>query len=366
MINHNGVEGLINNYNNLVGINTNTDKFSLKEVDCFFKPCAIIFDFFSKGFFNEFLFYVTYHNSFIVNGWWENLFNAEKYPCAPFFKLYAQELFNKFKISIKEQIITNEEDFHTSIRRELDKGSPILVPGDLFYLFYSDHYKKYHSGHYFIIKGYDANRRVYKILDNIHYSSNEVPTYVDFSMQFETLYKMMCQYFYNFYPDVTNRYFWTFTSTDNVGKPNFTEVINKHYDHFKLLETGENTIKYIEQEGIDYIFKNGIKSKEDLDEKIFRMLKRVNSKTAYYTILLNYLSSLNIAQDKIEKLDSVKFSTLHSWEQLVNKFMYSTIKYNYDLSKVRSSLNYDKLLDDCIRLEIEFRTLFVNMVNNIV
>ena len=75
----------------------------------------------------------------------------------------------------------NIKDLCTEIIKSIDRGSPVIISADCYYLKYrTDTYKKLHSLHYILVYGYDLGKKTFIINDHAYmnshlYSEAEVP-----------------------------------------------------------------------------------------------------------------------------------------------------------------------------------------------
>ncbi len=75
----------------------------------------------------------------------------------------------------------NIKDLCTEIIKSIDRGSPVIISADCYYLKYrADTYKKLHSLHYILVYGYDLGKKTFIINDHAYmnsylYSEGEVP-----------------------------------------------------------------------------------------------------------------------------------------------------------------------------------------------
>lgn len=191
------------------GIVENKDKYPWEQLGCFYRPFAILFESFSMGYFDIFLFYTSYYNSFSADGQFSNIFEEDKTCKQSFFNFYENVLKDRLGLYINLIEFWTEEEMHLKIREELDSGAPVLVPIDLIELSYNQGYKQESHMHFFIMKGYNNSKEIYYILDNMHLEGGSSTIYKDFTLKYKDLYGMMQAYFKNFYPNMEKYQMWS-------------------------------------------------------------------------------------------------------------------------------------------------------------
>ncbi|MNW44431.1 hypothetical protein D3C74_216660 [compost metagenome] len=316
----------------------NNDSYSWKEVNCFFKPMAILCNSFNKNFFDIFLFYTSFFNSYQIDGWFstnwltESIVNKQNQK-KDFSGFFDNVLEDRLGLSLKRVYFSTEEEMHSKIISEVDKRNRILVPGDLFAIYYDDCYKTKSHGHFFIIKGYDLKKKIYYILDTIHLDNGSNAIYKEFIIDF-TMLSEACKYFFiDFHSYQKGRYFWLITQNDNK---NYFNYVRSLLDYRELLEN-ENpdttSKKYIEEEFIK-IFQNNNKSVEVEQEICVKdMFVRSNFRKVHYDILFKMLREVTSDSPLSFQLHEEKLAILKSWKIVRNKIavMITKKQNNYDI-----------------------------------
>ncbi|MCX8131172.1 MAG: BtrH N-terminal domain-containing protein [Clostridia bacterium] len=335
-------------------ITENTDNYTWKEISCFYKPWAILFESFKPGYFNLFLFYLSFYDSFKVDGWFSDKY-LEKYHGTLFYQFFEfskNVLQSKFGVHFKTVEFSSEQEMHEKIRCEIDNGARILVPGDLFCIFYNvDDYKRTHRPHFFIIKGYDTEREIYFILDSVHINYGTDAAYKNFAMKFSDMYETNYYYFKDI---VQNRYkqcFWSISNCDTMPDTDIPDVLLEHADILNLINKNEIEYEYVELQTIRNVELKG--SNDDIRE----MSVKSNFKTVYYDLLFTYLRDADISEELISELGHYKDKVVECWGLIRNRIIYNVTKKERDFSKI------NRLIETGITNERVFRDRFVEIIS---
>ncbi len=326
-------------------ITSNRDSYSWIELDCFYRPWAILFESFYPEYFDIFLFYASYHSSFVPNG------QFEKYTFEDF---YQSVLEDKFGLYIKRIAYYSMKDMHQKIRTEINNNSRILLPADLIGLSYNIMYKKVSHAHHFIVKGYDLERRIYFLLDNMHVDGGASTIYKDFAIKYDELYHMNMLYFkYRAYYKEKN-FFWVLNKVSNTNEPKvtFSNVLLEHYEHFKEVNDNKSGIKYLEKELL-----KGIEMSAADEYK--NILGRKNFKAVYYSILFKFLSKAGIGHEQFNQLEDQKKILEEGWNKYTTKVIYKLTKNDYNFVDLRP------LEENNIRNEKIFREKYIDLVSKL-
>lgn len=175
---------LINNVKDTLG------EFQFDQINCYERPAAIVYHYTNPGIENLYLMYRKLRETYQIHIDSNELANLESELGIRCIKLYA-----------KDSLIE-------SITQLLNQGYPVLVPGNLKYLYYTNHYKKEDWGHIFLIRGYDETREIFYILDSMQQpNQNDYPIYDNFSMTYQQLTTLFEMYnghdihcIFHFYP----------------------------------------------------------------------------------------------------------------------------------------------------------------------
>ena len=288
-------------------VTENHDPFTWVELNCFYKPMAILLASYNRDYFDFLLFYVSYYSNYMADGWFSGVFEKEESSFHLFFQFYENILKNKFGLSIRKVDILDEKELVNQIKNEVDKGYPVLIPGDLIGLSYSEMFMDEHHMHYFAIKGYNLKRKLFYILDNMHLESGSSTIYKDFSMEFEKLYPMVKEYFMYYFPDIKNPHFWVVEPLVDKFALSYLDVLYDYYNQLKGLKSGKSKIHYYIQEVVKEIQSHGNA------ERCRSALADVNFKAVYYYYLYILLKKAGISRDKINKISDLEKIIQDHW-----------------------------------------------------
>lgn len=343
----------------ITDISENNDTYSWVELNCFYKPWAILFESFHPGYFDLFLFYVSYYSIYKPDGWFLSKFENEPI-YELFIRFYETILEKKFGLCIKTVYFADSAEMHQKIINEIDNNSRALIPIDLIELYYNTQYKRESNAHFIILKGYDLERELYFILDNMHIDGGASTIYKDFSLRFADLYKMNVRYstdknFTGDYKAEGKSFFW---SLNRVKDASFDSVsiYNALLDYLNLLSGVESNgiqIKYLESEIL-----NHISQKKDI-KSLGSAFSTLNFKPVFYDLLSKFLVKADIEKKQIDEVEDYKNSLLKSWQKIKNKIIYFLAKNNTSLTD----------LNELIRLYIEeeksFRRKCIHVISQI-
>ncbi|MNW48302.1 Gramicidin S synthase 2 [compost metagenome] len=344
----------------LTNIIKNNDSYSWAELNCFYKPLAIIFQSINKEFFDSFLFYASYYNSFYPDTYFRNLMeedgssNEKK-----FIQFYNHNLSDLFGVIINEIPYTSENEFHEIIKGEILNGQCVLVPGDLFELHYNANFNLEHHRHYFIIKGFDEKRKIYHILDNMHIEGGALPIYDDFSIRYRDLYEINHSYVRYFEEEMTAPFVWAFQMKQVVETNNINGIFSliEQRNNFLKIKKKEITINLPESVIVTFLKNN--EQKKSTEIKLPKIMSDVNFKKVYYDILLKYVE-LNLGNTHMNKLASLTVKLLAGWESI--KLLLLDKMVNPDRSDFA---DIDNQIGKMLILEDMFRDEFVVMTSGL-
>lgn len=313
-------------------ITENDDNYSWRELNCFYKPIAILSKSYNPAYFDIFLFYTSYYESFNVDGRFSVPVNPPPILYPTFFGFFEQVLENKLNLRFAAHVHSSEQDFHEKIRAEIDREGRVLVPGNLYALYYDEHYKKEDHGHYFIIKGYDAEREIYYILDTVHVDGGFSRIYKNFSISFSGLAEVNQCYFERFF----NRkvyHFWSMHETASAQHYSYEETLLDHFQHLKQLQRGEAEICHWEHDVAQMLQTR--QQSADFDALAWTMAVSANFKTIYYDKLFHMLSRLGADPQRIQYLLQLKNAVSNDWGKIrheLSKLIYKYSKGDIDIS----------------------------------
>ena len=152
-------------------IRLHTDNWPVLEVDCFTKPHALIIDSMVPGLYDTYLYYVGLIKSY---GFTHEFKEGEDWS----FEVYPHAA-GKLGFSCYFHNCDTPEEFRRLISEKLDRGIPVLIPGNLRFLYYTWAFKKTDAMHLFLVKGYEKDLDLFSIQDNMHIMSRAIPNVAD-------------------------------------------------------------------------------------------------------------------------------------------------------------------------------------------
>lgn len=293
----------------LGGVVPNRDAFTWEQINCFTKPMAILFDSLAPGSFDLFLFHVQFGLTFFPDGWKADLFERSSEPHTDFFELYEKTLKPLFQVDIDRRSFGSEAEMRAILADTLERGRPALVPGDLYGLYYSHHYRSEPHTHYFIVKGYDAKRDLLFVLDNMHIDDGARPVYRDFVVPFAALYEMSRLYAANWCAEGTMPYLWSLgRSADEPLSP--AASLAYHCDQLERWRRGVSELRFLERE-----IAVEVETRQDAG-RFTKAIPLSNYKTVYYELLFKLLGQAGGAAADIEALRARSARIAAAWEPL--------------------------------------------------
>lgn len=332
------------------------DGYGWQHIDCFNKPASIILDSFSKGLHDDFLFNVCFYHSYLIGGWYPNLFEDDPAPESYFEEFYHKKLEDKYSVLLKDIYFKDCMDMEIQIKNTLDNGGVCLVPCDVYELYYYDDYLKNHIDHYFIVEGYDAKRRLFLIVDTLHVNQSREAEYRPFYIPCEKLYKLSSNYYERYYSKIEQRYFWCFKRSDTAKEYDAHNLLKGFKEDLDNILSGSVKIENVEKECIARISdacENG--NTEEVERNIAHIFKRGNYRVIFYDILFKALKACGKDTGELEIL---KDRIMEKWGDIKNLITYNvaTCKYEFEnvLSEIEANINEDsKLLANLQKILVE-------------
>lgn len=284
----------------LSNITSNTDNFSWRELNCMYKPVAIILKSFDKELFDFFLAYYSFINIYGLDDTFYN-FNVGK-AVHPLFVYLKKNLEKIFNIVIENCSYDNEEDFCNSLIKCINEDKVPLIPGNLRGLYYNTMYKIKDHIHCFVIKGYDKKRKIYYILDNMHIDDGASTIYKNFSIRFKDLY--------NLYKLADKPDCMFFSQKEKTDK---TKIISNILLKLESVANSKETVTLVEQ-----IFYKDLKNNihfSELDEK----LVIANERRVFIDSSLKIFESYGVSKFIIEDISNQYYNCIKNWTLLRTK-----------------------------------------------
>jgi len=326
-------------------IKPNKDDYNFDQLSCFEKAIGIAVDGFNDEYSGIFYMYIKLYQVY-------NRVNQEN------------NIFKQYTIEVAEEIInkkfglccithtTTKEDLIPFINEKIDLGSPVLVIANLRELYYSKQYQQEDWSHLFIVKGYDNEKSIYKILDNLHIDPDR-GQYRDFVLEYETMKKVFDPH--------------SFKESNGIiyfshGKPResfsiFLDCINSY-----LSEMSEQPYKEIDY--INCLMKNmgSTRNKKQIDFMgkivnvnvfINKIINTIKFKRIFFQELLWNVSKYLEDSNSIKELDGLVTLLIGKWEFVIHK---SIIKYH-----TNKKFNPQEYIEDILKYEEKIKRLITKI-----
>lgn len=166
----------------LFNVNPNRDIYTWKQLSCTYRPWQTAIQIYGEEYVDAFLLVTSFYAVYIDT--------TIKKKITDFINPYNSLFGSVIGIEIKKMKTDNRELFDRSIKQIIDSGAPVLVPVDLIFLHYNPMYMLEHRYKCMLVKGYDDERGLFYILDNIHIDYGASTMLTDFVIQKDELYQM--------------------------------------------------------------------------------------------------------------------------------------------------------------------------------
>lgn len=326
----------------------NTDSYTWEELNCFYRPIAIMYEVYGEGYFDIFLFMVGYYSTHMVDGWFTEVFESGIFH--EFFEFHENVMKPKTGLSFITESYLNENEMHQKLKGALDENSPVLVPVDLFGLYYTQGYLRSRHRHFIIVKGYDEERGIYHILDNMQLDNGSNTIYKDFCIKAEDLYTMNNMYFEYYYPDIEASHMWVLQKCRALPKDSYSieRLLMDHLQHLRDIENNKSVINYPEYEFLKKI-SNEIKISMNEATNSFTIF---NFKQVYYDLLYKLLKKAGGHSQEISELKFFVRKTSAIWNEIKLAILDAAAGNSMDSDLVRSKINRNISLENKFRLKL--------------
>lgn len=170
------------NQNILLGINPNKDTYTWKQLSCTYRAWETAMQFYGDSYVNYFLLCTSFYAGYV------DKIRQKKF--TDFIDPYNDNFQDILGVRIVKKISYDFATFKNNIVNLIDSNIPVLVPVDLMYLHYNPMYLLEHRYKCMLIKGYDKERELFYILDNIHIDYGASTVLTDFVINEEELFRM--------------------------------------------------------------------------------------------------------------------------------------------------------------------------------
>jgi len=334
----------------------NDDKYTWAELNCFFRPLAILFKSFNSDYFDILLLYASLYECFIsevttneYSNYTSNDINEE------FINYYNNNIKDNLGVEIINETIEKENTLIDLIIKFINNDVRILIPIDLYELFYFTRYKEDHHFHNLIIKGYDDDKKVFYTLDNIHYDRGANTIYKDFVISYPILESTSYSWAENFTLE-KKPLLWGIRKYKNLNSMSaIFKSLKFIYDFYERVENGVEKMTFLEYEYIKKI----AELNENINNIHYDILYRFNFKKVYYDILSKLLKKVMKNDELLEQLEETKNNLLSEWDVIRMNLLYIINS---------ESKEYTEILKKCELILIQekkFRLLFLSIFKRI-
>lgn len=324
----------------------NTDSYTWQELNCFYRPIAIMYEACGEGYFDIFLFMVGYYSTHMVDGWFTGIFESGIFH--EFFEFHENVMKPKTGLSFITESYFNENEMHQKLKGALDENFPVLVPVDLFGLYYTQGYLRSRHRHFIIVKGYDEERGIYHILDNMQLDNGSNTIYKDFCIKAEDLYRINNMYFEYYYPDIEASHMWVLQKCRDLRKDSYTieRLLMDHLQQLRDIENNKSVVNYPE-----YEFFKKISNKISMNESA-NSFTIFNFKQVYYDLLYKLLKVAGVDSKEISELKFFISKTSAIWNEIKLATLDAAAGNSIDSELIQSKINRNISLENKFRLKL--------------
>lgn len=324
---------------NKINIKDFSYEFDWLQLDCFHRPLSIIFESFGTNLGYSILLFASYANTHFIYEY-EKVLGGNYFEVSNvLLEFYNNHLKERIGIDVREVGFQTPEEFYSRMISEIDQGRPILIPIDLYEIFYSKHYKDEHHIHYMIVKGYDEDKQLFYIQDNEHINGGDTTHYKSFIMRFCDLYNANQSYLKIYINNNKEGFFLSF------GNKQIKEYGIKHafMDFSEIIKDAEDkhlNIIYLESQVIR-MHQRGILP--DINRSIIYLL---NFKIVYCKIMIRFVADILQGKELAVEFNSLIHNILDSWTS-IRKVFYG----HYAENNTEYNEEDNRLAEKCISLE---------------
>ncbi|WP_064580983.1 hypothetical protein [Streptobacillus moniliformis] len=317
-------------------ISAKINLFPLEQVNCFSRAFATCFSTYNDKLGDLYLMLDSFYNCYRI---------YTQTNCNIFFEkeiLISKILdFNLSKISVNN-------NFYNIIEKFIELGFPVVIPVNLRNIYYSHYYLEEDWEHPFIIKGYDKNKKIFYILDNVHLNSeNELER--EFIIKYEILFDAYESYF-NYIAKGIEKFILILEKNSNENIYISNEVYKNSFNFIN-----ENIKEIFSHKNFEELFNNKITK---------RTLNIYRYKDLFLNIYINLLKELNlISFEKYNYYIEKEKYLIKKWKKYnYSSYLHFLKNKNYPVknSDYNMLIKYESDLWNCFQNE----SLFLD--NNII
>ena len=332
---------------------SNNDKYNPRQLTCFHKPWAILYGSIREEYFDLYLLTSVFYENYAYGNYFP-LFGSSENLNENYYRFAKEILEPRFKVNVGRITYKNKEEFVMNIAEKLAAGERILVPADLIELPYYEDYKLNHHIHFFVIKGFDIEKEIFYVLDNMQIDGGSDGIYKNFAITFDCMYCMAETCFNSYFATESIPYFWTLESLKKDEEEGYTvsEALNNHKTELELAGIHTELISYPE----GYIITNQVSGTLNFSRAYAKIL---NYKEVYFDMLFKKLMESNIDENILQNIINKKKQNYDAWEKLRALVMYHYAKQNGRLGEL------EKEYRQCVSEDKVFFDNVVNAIKNI-
>lgn len=331
----------------------NNDKYNPRQLTCFHKPWAILYGSIREEYFDLYLLTSVFYENYAYGNYFP-LFGSSENLNENYYRFAKEILEPRFGVNVEKIPYKNKEEFVMNIAEKLTAGERILVPADLIELPYYEDYKLNHHIHFFVIKGFDIEKEIFYVLDNMQIDGGSDGIYKNFAIPFDCMYCMAETCFDSYFASESIPYFWTLKSLKKEEEEGYTvsEALKNHKEELEQAGIHTELLSYPEE----YIITNQVSGALNFSRTYAKIL---NYKEVYFDMLFKKLMESNIDETILQNIINKKKQNYDAWEKLRALVMYHYAKQNGRLGEL------EKEYRQCVSEDKEFFDNVVNAIKNI-
>lgn len=306
------------------------DSYSLEQVNCLEKPMLMLLQNYDEIYYHLVL---MFHK--LVQSYETKLFQDDIVDCRTLHRL-QRILQEEFSVDLCCELnFNNMCDF---IKKQLDANNPVILPVDLYELYYSVHYKKTHWVHAFLIYGYNPEKHLFYTIDDIQNSENNYQKFCISEQMLQTLFNSLNSNVY--------REGIYYIKTKSVTTELSNEDIKKHIVNcINLFRNGSTSAKCRALKCLD----SKMSKTTNPDEISQYLFERIKFKEVFF-LELKFLLNLFVANDSISNLIRVQTEIINEWKKDINRMVYYIYKRQPDKiqSFVSNIIELENRMFDCL------------------
>lgn len=290
------------------------DRFTITQVDCFTKPHALLADSICPGIYTAYCYMTAFVKSYgASHGLTENLdwsFGIHPY------------VMKMLGYTYHVHYCRDSCELNNNLTDCLNKDIAVLLPGNLYHIYYSWSYRQVHALHLFLINGYNSATDVFNVVDNLQNMRSPVPVFADiskdytyFNMKGEDLRGawMGLEDLYHFY--YSHKFITVEGKQEEIHVPDALWLLRRYAqiaenasdeERFREIYCAKAIIQYFNQDGNDVI----------KEIRQFYMEMIFGNKEAFFKMTLDLLEVIPyVSSQELKKLRMLSEQILSEWKK---------------------------------------------------